>query len=164
MRPLSFFQMLVFAAMKNDAQDSTQSHRDNFSVGSNLLRHAPLHLIISAYWYRFPYYGISISIILKMTTILVAVAVMTAMSAAVHHTVDTESLREKVAELERYVSELERTLDPEIDNRPIFYCVVSLVIIFGYRHIDTISAVLGMLTGVMKDIWLLARLAFASHT
>ena len=90
-------------------------------------------------------------------------AVVMAMSAAVHHTVDTESLREEVAELERYVSELERTLDPEIDNRPILYCVVSLVIIFGYRYIDTISAVLGMLQGVMKDIWLLARSAFESY-
>ena len=98
-----------------------------------------------------------------MTTILVAMAVMTAMSAAVHHTVDTESLREKVSELERYVSELERTLDPEIDNRSIFYCIVSLLIIFGYRYIDAIGAALGMLQGVMKDIWLLASLAFESY-
>ena len=98
-----------------------------------------------------------------MTTILVAMAVMTAMSAAVHHTVDTESLREKVSELERYVSELERTLDPEIDNRSIFYCIVSLLIIFGYRYIDVIGAVLGMLTGLLKDVWLLAHFAIDSY-
>jgi len=90
-------------------------------------------------------------------------AVMTAMSAAVHHTVDTESLKEKVAELERYVSELERTLDPKIENRSIFYCIVSLIIIFGYRYIDTIGTVLGILAGVVKYIWLLACSAFESY-
>ena len=97
MRPRVVLPNARFRRHEERCADSTQSQLDYFSVGSNLLRHAPLHLIISAYWYRFPYYGISISIILKMTTILVAVAVMTAMSAAVHHTVDTESLREKVA-------------------------------------------------------------------
>ena len=92
-----------------------------------------------------------------------AMAVMVAVSAAVHHTVDTESLSEKISELERSVSELERTLDPDHDNRPIFYCVVSFIIIFGYRYIDTIGAVLGMLMGVMKDIWMLAHSAFDAY-
>ena len=62
---------------------------------------------------------------------------------------------------ERYSEK--RGVSQKIDNRPIFYCVVSLVIIFGYRYIDAISAVLGMLQGVMKDIWLLARSAFESY-